>query len=435
MKSCSFNRRAGTRWLILAALGVMVVLEVGLFSPMANAHGSPSSNATSVVTSPQLLALGSGQQTALGQPATPSLAAPRLDSTTTGNKRPTIQTVTGVRLALLRVDGAKHTYEATISDHNGGPVDGVDLDLGALQADPDIRVTTTPMTPAAAQGTYQVSIVFPADGDWMLVVRVHAPSKAVELFTETVVGASSSPSHLEVQNSPSRRALRAADPTFNARYNPVAAGPTGSSLELASIHQEGLNTTFANAGSTPIHNETSHGFDLSSTIIVVVHSAAAGAWLLAVLGLAFANRVNAPSAQTAIFQFVAQRYAVLAGGGLATVALTGLIVSLKVSAGLAHPSQLAATNLGVAYLAIFGLKMVLVAGGIVTSWRIGLLMPTARQFNLRNRLASVGAMANDDPTTIPNTRNIFRLAETNLILGLAIIGCVGVLGQLHHAIQ
>ena len=430
MKSCSFNRRARTKCLILAVFGVMVLMEVGLLSPTANAHGSPSSNAISVATSPERLEFNSVKETALGQPA-----ITRRASIPPGNTRGAIQTVTGVRLALRRVEGAKHTYEATISDRNGGPVDGVDLDLGALQANPDIRVTTTPMTPAAAQGTYQVSIVFPANGDWMLVVRVHAPSKAVELFTETVTGAGSSPSHLEVQNSPSRRALRAADPTFNARYNPVATGPAGSMLELASIHEDGINTTITTAPSTPVHNGTSHGFDLSSTIVVVVHSAAAGAWLLAVLGLAFANRVNSSSTRTAVFQFVAQRYVALAGGGLATVAVTGLIVSLKASAGLAHPTQLATTNLGVAYLAIFGLKMVLVAGGIVTSWRIGLLMPTARQFNLRNRLSSVGAMANDDPNTIPNTRNIFRLAETNLILAVTIIGCVGVLGQLHHAIQ
>ena len=153
------------------------------------------------------------------------------------------------------------------------------------------------------------------------------------------------------------------------------------------------------------------------------------------LGLAFANRVSSSSAQNAVFQFVAQRYALLAGGGLATVAVTGLIVSLKASAGLRHPTQLAETNLGSAYLAVFGLKMVLVAGGIITSWRIGSLMPTARQFILRNRLASAGALANDDPNAIPNTRRIFRLAETNLILAVAIIGCVGVLGQLHHAIR
>jgi hypothetical protein len=337
------------------------------------------------------------------------------------------QTVTGVRLAPVTSTGSKHTYEVLLSDRSGIPVDGAELDLGALQADPDIRVPTTPMTPAGTPGAYRVTVAFPANGDWMLVVRVHAPSKAVELFTETITGAGAVPSHAETANSPSRRALRAADPTFNARYNPSSVGTTDTH-EIPTV----ASSMF---GAGKIHNESSHGFDLSTTIIVLTHSAAAAAWVLAVLGLVFANRLKATNAQNTVLQYIAHRYTRLAGGGLAVVAVTGVMVSLKASAGLAHPTQLATTNLGIGYLAVFGLKMVLVAGGIITSWRIGTLMPTTRQFSLRNRLASAGAMANEDPDSIPNVRTIFRLAETNLVLAVAIIGCVGVLGQLHHAMQ
>jgi YtkA-like len=348
------------------------------------------------------------------------------------------QTVTGVRLTPVATKGDTHTYDVLLSDREGTPVNGAELDLGALQADPDIRVTTTPMTASGEPGAYRVTVAFPADGDWMLVVRVHSPSQAVELFTETITGAGGVPSHADAANSPSRRALRAADPTFSARYKPTASSShTAKAPDAAAVGfaHESPTPTRSSVGAVTDHNDAPHSFDLSATIIVLTHAAAAAAWILAVAGLVFANRLKATNAQNAVLQFVALRYAQLAGGGLAVVTVTGLIVSLKASAGLAHPTQLATTTTGIAYLAIFGLKMVLVTGGIVTSWRIGKLMPTTRQFSLRNRLASAGAMANDDADAIPNVRAIFRLAETNMILAVAIIGCVAVLGQLHHAIH
>jgi hypothetical protein len=385
------TRRAIRRCLSIVALGTLLLLQSGLLATAANA-------------------------------ADPS--------TSTANfSKP--QTVTGVRLSETTTRGSTHTYEILISDRDGTPINGAELDLGGLQADPDIRVPTTAASPSGASGSYRVSISYPSDGDWMLVVRVHSPTQAVELFTTTIIGAGGLPSHGDAANSPSRRALRAADPTFTARYSPSVNGNSGASTTQFVATHDTANSPFQ---FETLHNGTIHNFDLSTTIIVLAHAAGAGAWLLAVLGLAFANRLNTTNAQNAVLQFVARRYTQLAGGGLAIVAVTGLMVSLKASAGLAHPEQLAATNIGIAYLAVFGLKMVLVAGGMFTSWRIGVLMPSSRQFTLRNRLASVGAMANEDPDAIPNVRTIFRLAETNMILALAILGCVGVLGQLHHAI-
>ena len=46
------------------------------------------------------------------------------------------------------------------------------------------------------------------------------------------------------------------------------------------------------------------------------------------------------------------------------------------SAGLRHPSQLLNTRLGTAYVAVFALKMVLVLGSLITTWRLGRLLPT-----------------------------------------------------------
>ncbi len=386
------TRKNSARLLSIIALGPLLILQIGLLPPTATASTQ--------------------------MPST----APVQES----------QTVTGVRLSPTESNGNKHTYEVLVSDRNGTPVNGAELDLGALQADPDIRVPTTAMLPSGVAGSYRVTIEFPSDGDWMLVVRVHTPTQAVELFTETITGAGGLPSHSEAANTPSRRALRAADPSFTARYNPSTNGRiNGPAPLLGASHDAPTSSSEYDA----LHNVTSHSFDLSATIVVVFHAGAAGAWLLAVLGLVFANRLKATGAQNAVLQFVAHRYSQLAGGGLAIVAVTGLIVSLKASAGLANPEQLVTSNVGIAYLAVFGLKMVLVAGAIFTSWRIGVLMPSSRQFSLRNRLASVGAMANEDSDAIPNVRAIFRLAETNMILAVAIIGCVAILGQLHHAIR
>jgi hypothetical protein len=341
------------------------------------------------------------------------------------------QTVSGVRLSETTTNGSTHTYEILLSDREGAPVNGAELDLGGLQADPDIRVPTIAASPTGVSGSYQVSISYPSDGDWMLVVRVHSPTQAVELFTATITGAGGLPSHGDAANSPSRRALRAADPTFTARYSPSPNENSGTSAAPFVASHDSVTSPFENR---TFHDGTSHGFDLSTTFTILVHAAGAGAWLLAVLGMVFANRLSTTNTQNAVLQFVARRYTQLAGGGLAVVTGTGLIVALKASAGLAHPQLLATTNIGIAYLAVFGLKMVLVAGAMFTSWRVGVLMPSSRQFSLRNRVASVGAMANEDPDAIPNVRTIFRLAETNMILAVSILGCVALLGQLHHAI-
>lgn len=385
------TRRVISRRLAAVALGPILVLQSGLLATVAKATVSTTSTANSSKT----------------------------------------QTVTGVRLSETTTSGPTHTYEILISDRDGTPVDGAQLDLGGLQADPDIRVPTTAASPSGTSGSYRATIAYPSDGDWMLVVRVHSPTQAVELFTATITGAGGLPSHTDAANSPSRRALRAADPTFTARYSPSPNGNTGAATtQFVASHDSGTSP-FENQ---PLHDGTDHGFDLSTTIIVLTHAAGAGTWLLAVLGLVFANRLNTTNTQNAMLQFVARRYTQLAGGGLALVTGTGLIVALKASAGLAHPEQLATTNIGIAYLAVFGLKMVLVGGALFTSWRIGVLMPSSRQFALHNRLASVGAMANEDPDAIPNVRTIFRLAETNMILAVSILGCVAILGQLHHAI-
>jgi hypothetical protein len=129
--------------------------------------------------------------------------------------------VTGVKLTTGTGSGSTRTYEATVFDSTGAPVANADLDLGGLGADPDLRVPTTPMKATATPGTYAATVTYPADGDWVLVVRVHRPSQDVELFSENIVGAGAAPSHHDLSASPSRRAVIAADPTFYQRYDPT----------------------------------------------------------------------------------------------------------------------------------------------------------------------------------------------------------------------
>ena len=117
------TRKNSPRLLSIIALGPLLVLQIGLLPPTATASTQ--------------------------MPPT----APVQES----------QTVTGVRLSPTESNGNKHTYEVLVSDRNGTPVNGAELDLGALQADPDIRVPTTAMLPSGVAGSYRVTIEFPSD--------------------------------------------------------------------------------------------------------------------------------------------------------------------------------------------------------------------------------------------------------------------------------
>ena len=338
---------------------------------------------------------------------------------------------TGVRLTTGEGTGAERKYTATVFDSNGLAVRNADLDLGGLEADPDLRVPTTPMTPTADGSGYTATVTFPADGDWVLVVRVHEPSQVVELFTEKIVGAGAAPSHEERANTPSRKAVRAIDPTFYQRYDP-SKSTTGTltHAQLASVSTEhGHSATLTG---TAVEN---HRFEAADALVALVHTTGAAAWIFAVLGLVLANRIGHATARLEITRFIASHYSVLAIGGLVLVTVTGIQTVLTSSAGLNHPTELLSTGLGTAYLAVFGFKMAAVAGSVLTSIRIKRLLPSQPQFAAQFRLASAGAMVNDDVSTHDHANLIYRLAETNAVFGVTIIGCVAILAQLHHALH
>ena len=163
--------------------------------------------------------------------------------------------------------------------------------------------------------------------------------------------------------------------------------------------------------------------------MAVLHSGGALAWLLSVVVLALANRFGPGRARDEAIRFVAGRYRLLAGGGMTASLVSGMVMAQKASAGVLHPSRLFASALGTAYLAVFALKMLLVAASLTITVRIGRILVPRGVVAHRATVASLGAAANDEPD-----RRMLALAELNLAAGVAILVCVAVLAQLHHAL-
>ncbi len=348
--------------------------------------------------------------------------------------------VKSVKLTVGSGTGALRSYTATVLDADSQPIAGATLDIGGLGADPDIRVKTTDMVASPTDPTaYTAKIEYPSDGDFVLVARVHAPTQAVELFTENIVGVGAAPGHADL--TPSRSAVLKADPTFYTRYDPTlsatgavsapnsGADETGSHSHLGQASS--LNLTDGGVVATP----STHSFDPNKVLTSLLHSAGAAAWMLAVLGLVFANRLGPGVARSALTELVSRNYSLLAGLGLLTVTITGAAKVLTSSAGLTDPKQLLQSTLGTAYLAVFGFKICLAMGSMALSWRIGRLLPTSRQIRTQGKLLSVGAHANTDLSAFEQSARAYRLAETNAMIGGLIIACVAILEQLHFALH
>lgn len=341
-------------------------------------------------------------------------------------------TVTGVRLETSHDAAGNYTYTATVVDANGIAVQGASLDIGGLAADPDIRLPTTDMTATKDPTRYIATVQFPAKGDWMLVVRVHEPTQLVDVFTERIDAAPIAGSHHDLASNPAKRAVLANDPTFYDRYDPYNPVP-GTSTRSPGSPGSTVGVTDAahphGAGVVAGEATVAHGFDFSVTALVVLHSAAAVAWLLSVGILALANRFGPGSGRNEAIHFVSQRYRLLAGGGMLAAVLTGVVMAQKASAGVLHPTRLLASPLGTAYLAVFAVKMLLVAVSFVTTLRLGRILAPRSALVRRPVLASLGAAADDGPD-----RRVLVLAELNLVSAALIMACVAVLGQLHHAL-
>ena len=318
--------------------------------------------------------------------------------------------------------GGERTYEADLRV-GGAPVSGADLDIGGLGDDPDLRVATQKMP--ASGSAYRATLRFSSGGDWVLVVRAHAPVQIVELFTVKIGGIPVA-DHATAAASPSRRAL-------------LRLAPPPSS-----------EATSAHGGSgTVVATGPPRTFDLEASLIRALHSLGAVAWLVSVLGLVLANRLGPGWGRNQLTAFIAQRYTMLAGLGLGVVVFTGLINMQRSSAGLLQPTELLRSGLGTAYLCVFAVKMVAVAASLLTSARIGRLL-SGRGYGTRS-VASAFTLASFTVTAFPaeavpgtvspsaapptmtasSQARLFRLAETNVAIGGFILVAVAILGQLH----
>ncbi len=346
-----------------------------------------------------------------------ALAAPIAATAASEAPKPTLT------LREVSGSGAERTYEADLR-LGGVPVKAGDLDIGGLGDDPDLRVPTQPMR--ASGSAYRATLRFSSGGDWVLVVRAHAPVQIVELFTVKIDSIPVA-DHALAAASPSRRAMLRLDPKTSTE---------------AVVSTHGASTSVVNT-SLP------RTFDLEAALIRALHSLGAVAWLVSVLGLVLANRLGPGWGRDQLTSFIAQRYTMLAGLGLGVVVFTGLINMQRSSAGLFHPTDLLRSGLGTAYLCVFAVKMVAAIASLVTSARIGRVL-SVRGYGTRSAASTftpasfaVTAFPAEavpgtvTPSVAPPTMTassharLFRLAETNVAIGAFILVAVAILGQLH----
>ncbi len=381
-------------WLTRTASATLIcALMILAGSRQAGAHGRTQT--ATVVQGVQ------GVQGAQGsQQAEPIDVAPTTTAREVSDNAPV-----SIRLSREAVTKKGHEFVAEVFDSKGVPILGATLDIGGLGDDPDLRVPTRPMV--ASGNGYRATLDFPQDGSWVLVVRLQAPIQAVDLFTVDVRGVTPTS-----YTSPSRKLFQALSGTGSGSH-----GGESPAINGALVSHEPPGT-----------------FDLVGVLAMLAHSIGAMAWLSATLCLAFVGRIGPGAERRRITTMITKHYPLLALGGLALVLATGFANIDRSSPGLSTPKALLASDLGRLYLGLFLFKMFLVAGSVVSTWRIREMFPTRVSLVRQSNLASVGAHANED---LPDGAGpaLFRLAEINAVFGTAIIAIVAVLNQIHHAIH
>jgi hypothetical protein len=316
---------------------------------------------------------------------------------------------------------------------DGKPVTDANMDIGGMGADPDLRVPNTQLEPIKGQpGRYTATLDYPASATWVLTIRSGGSLNQVDLFTEEITGvADITGGH----DSPSRRALRAIDPQFGARYDPSRLTP-GEPLTAAEQAAYNANAAVNHGGGAA---STSHvTYDVNGNVVPTkfdpmlllwsfVHTLGAATWALTVFGLVVANRVGIGATRARLVGIISQRYFLLAAGGLSAVLLSGVTLAKNSPLGPGLV-ELKATGLGLAYLLVFTAKMTLVGAAMITSARIGVML--RRMPAPAWRLRSLAAAANDD-----DAAKVLKLAEANAVFVVLILGCVVALNNLHHLIH
>jgi hypothetical protein len=415
-----------------AALAAAAVLGAGPAAAVAWPHGSaPAAAESSGTPVAQVASVSVASVSVASVSVAPVAAASGAGAAASGAGAATSVVQRVVLTSAGPTTGATRTYVARVLDAAGGAITGADLDLGALGADPDDRVVTEPMVANPTDpAQYGATITFPSPGEWVLVVRVHAPSRYVHLGQESIDAGALPQSH----DSPSRAALRAIAPDFNARYDPsTGIGATGTVPPRTEAAAAASDPHGAGASATSMSGGDRHDSgDLMTNVVVnLLHAGGAAAWVLGMLALVFAKRARPSTASAALVRLVADRYALLVGGGLTAVVVSGLINLERATPTGFDIGALLETGLGQAYFAVLAAKVALAASSIVLSAQIGSLL-RSRQLDVGTlTLRSVGAAAQRSP----RLERALRLADVNGVIAAAILICVVLLANIHRVIH
>ncbi len=321
----------------------------------------------------------------------------------------------------IRDEGPTRTYRATAYDKQGRPVKGAVLDIAGLSDDPDVRVATKPMVAISATSA-QATVTYPAPGSWVVVVRVHAPSQYVHLGSEDITGVAES---VAAHNTPSRQALEAISPNLGARLTAAQNGTavavgTGHSAAVAVADDHELNSA---TGVTSLAEDI--GFS-------ILHLLGVSSWLLAIGAVAMAGRAGAFGFGPKLLGWITPRYAMLAGGGLAVVVITGIANLRRSGPEALFDGTITGTNVGRVYVGALALKMGLVAASALTSLTLGRRLISADRagtgFTLNVHQATVGYTGVIDAS-------LSRLALRNVAFAAGIVGCVNVMNQASHLLH
>lgn len=355
------------------------------------------------------------------------------NGTSAGNNSRATPVVVNKVVLTTADSGPTRMYRATVFDTLGRPVKDAVLDIGGLSDDPDVRVATKPMIAFSATAA-QATVVYPAPGPWVVVVRVHAPSQYVHLGSENITGVAEP---VAAHNTPSRQALQAISPNLGAR---LTAAQNGTAVVLRDGHtatgvgfaDHALSTSNLNASATVNGLAEDVGFAL-------LHLVGVALWLLAVGSVALAGRAGNGALGSRLLAWITPRYALLAGGGLAVVVITGL-ANLRRSApdGL-FDGTITSTNVGRLYVGALALKMGLVAASALTSFRLGSRLRLGPRLesshgpgHLYVGAAQAGAVSHGGGLT---DALLAKLAVRNVVFAAAIIGCVNVMNQASHLLH
>ncbi len=236
--------------------------------------------------------------------------------------------------------------------------------------------------PAGREGNYSASVTFPAYGRWRMRFQVLEPGSGEAELVEDLLP-------------------------------PVAGAATGVRANLQVVFQFGLT-------------------DVRNLALRITHLLAAAAWFVIIMLVLVLSRLPGPEQRWKLLARLTVVFPWTAGASLLLLAFTGVanaVVNAPTrSPGLFAPEAIARLPFGKAYLAVFGLKMILTLAVVVATAALGLALRSKY-----GRPVPIIAGAARDAGRLPlrPDRALSWLAAINLLMGVLTFISVVVLGYLH----